>query len=71
MAALLELQSLEIGYPISKVSRQALVPAVNLEVRQGDFIALSGANGTGKSTLLKTIAGIIPALGGKIRPAMK
>lgn len=66
MAALLELQSLEIGYPISKVRRQALVPAVNLEVRQGDFIALSGANGTGKSTLLKTIAGIIPALGGKI-----
>lgn len=66
MPTLLELQHLEIGYPGPKGNKQALVPAVSLEVRQGDFIALSGANGTGKSTLLKTITGIIPALRGKI-----
>lgn len=66
MATFLELQSLEIGYAAQKGSSQSLVPAVSLEVHQGDFIALSGANGTGKSTLLKTIAGIIPSLDGKI-----
>ncbi len=37
---------------------------INLAVEKGAKIAIIGANGIGKSTLLKTIAGIIPNLGG-------
>ncbi|MEG0177369.1 MAG: ABC-F type ribosomal protection protein [Anaerorhabdus sp.] len=53
----LEVEDLVIGYdkPLSKI---------NLEVLNGQRIAILGANGTGKSTLLKTIMGIIPALSG-------
>lgn len=36
-------------------------------VYKGDRVAIIGANGTGKSTLLKTIVGLIPLIGGKIK----
>lgn len=53
----LEVEDLVIGYdhPLSKI---------NLEVLQGQRIAILGANGTGKSTFLKTIMGIAPQLAG-------
>lgn len=46
------------GYPIIK--------NLNLELNRGEKIAITGCNGIGKSTLLKTIIGIIPPLGGRI-----
>jgi ATP-binding cassette subfamily F protein 3 len=38
---------------------------INLSVEKGAKVAIIGANGIGKSTLLKTIAGITPNLGGE------
>ena len=35
-----------------------------MEMRRGDRIAIIGPNGTGKSTLVKTLMGLIPSLGG-------
>ncbi|MEK8128570.1 ABC-F family ATP-binding cassette domain-containing protein [Paenibacillus filicis] len=52
-------EGLEIGYG------HALLPAMNVTVERGDKIAVVGCNGVGKSTLLKTILGIIPPYGGK------
>jgi len=51
---------LVIGYdsPLSKPMR--------LELERGKKIALTGANGLGKSTLLKSLLGIIPEIDGKI-----
>jgi ATP-binding cassette, subfamily F, member 3 len=43
-----------------------VLQAVSLEVNRGDRIALVGANGVGKSTLLKLIAGLETSDGGKI-----
>jgi putative ABC transport system ATP-binding protein len=40
---------------------------INLEVAQGDFVALMGPSGSGKSTLLNLIAGIDKPSGGRLR----
>ncbi|MCD8790133.1 ABC-F family ATP-binding cassette domain-containing protein [Mammaliicoccus sciuri] len=56
----LKVQNLDIGYSNS------ITPTINLEVKRHDRIAIIGPNGIGKSTLIKTIAQKIPALGGNI-----
>jgi ATP-binding cassette subfamily F protein 3 len=56
------LESLTIGY-----DHAALLRDLNLTVRAGERVAVLGPNGHGKSTLLKTIVGTIPALGGRVR----
>lgn len=52
---LLELRELNFSY---KNSRQ-LLSKINLSVNSGEIIAITGRNGSGKSSLLKLIAGII------------
>jgi zinc/manganese transport system ATP-binding protein len=44
---------------------RAVTPVVNGELAAGSMTALVGANGTGKSTLLKTIAGLLPPVAGR------
>ncbi|MFO7750085.1 MAG: ABC transporter ATP-binding protein [Desulfobacteraceae bacterium] len=39
---------------------------INMEVAQGEIIALIGANGAGKSTTLMTISGVVPAREGNV-----
>jgi ABC-type branched-subunit amino acid transport system ATPase component len=39
---------------------------VSLDVREGEIVALLGRNGAGKSTFLKTIAGLVPPASGTI-----
>jgi ABC-type Fe3+/spermidine/putrescine transport system ATPase subunit len=51
---------LVIGY------RHPLRGALNFAVESGAVLAIVGPSGCGKSTLLSTIAGITPALGGRI-----
>lgn len=41
-----------------------LARGVNLQVERGFKVAIIGANGIGKSTMLRTIAGLLPARGG-------
>lgn len=41
-----------------------VLPDVNLEISRGDFVVIGGPNGGGKSTILKTLAGLIPVLNG-------
>lgn len=55
-----ETTDLVIGYdtPLSK--------PINVRMEKDEKIALIGANGIGKTTLLKSILGIIPALSGKV-----
>lgn len=45
---------------------EALTKPLNFRLERGQKIALKGMNGIGKSTLLKTLLGIIPPFGGKV-----
>lgn len=58
---ILQLKNLSVGY-----SNKTLISNVNTEVVAGSFVLLLGANGVGKSTLLKTITGQLPSVIGEI-----
>jgi branched-chain amino acid transport system ATP-binding protein len=42
------------------------VTDVDLEVHEGEIVALVGANGAGKTTLLSTLAGLVPVQSGEV-----
>ncbi len=46
--------------------RQPVIRGMDLELGAGDFLGLIGPNGCGKSTLIRTITGVIPLWGGTI-----
>ncbi len=54
-------ENLTIGYE-SKVVQSNL----SLSINQGDYVCIVGENGTGKSTLVKTLLGLLSPLSGKI-----
>ena len=58
---MLEIKNVHAGYGKLKILR-----GINLSVPKGKIIALLGGNGTGKSTLLKTISGLLPLMEGSI-----
>ena len=60
-AELLLVRKLDAGYG----DRQVLFD-VDIDVREGEIVALLGTNGAGKSTLLKSISGIVEADRGAI-----
>jgi NitT/TauT family transport system ATP-binding protein len=45
------------------------VENADLQIRPGEFVAIVGPSGCGKSSLLKLIAGLVPATGGSVRVA--
>lgn len=47
-------------------SSEPIASHINLEFRAGQITALVGANGTGKSTLSLTLAGLLPAVSGEV-----
>lgn len=62
----IQISKVAIGYYTGKKSR---IVAGNLDVvtGQGELICLLGANGTGKSTLLRSICGFQPCISGEIK----
>ena len=61
MSVLLEVKALRAGY-----GRVPVLHGVDFEVEEGEIVGVLGHNGMGKTTLLKTIMGIVPAAGGVI-----
>jgi cobalamin transport system ATP-binding protein len=65
MKTILHTRNLSIGYT-SKVGKTIIAQNLNLNFNEGKLIALIGANGIGKSTLLRTITGIQKPLEGDV-----
>ena len=61
MSALLKVSGLRAGY-----GRVPVLHGVDLTVNEGEILGVLGHNGMGKSTLLKTLMGIIPATAGSM-----
>ncbi|MEX2518121.1 MAG: amidase [Paracoccaceae bacterium] len=59
MSALLEVKGLRAGY-----GKVPILHGIDLHVAEGEILGVLGHNGMGKSTLLKTLMGIVPASGG-------
>ncbi|MDD5284107.1 MAG: ATP-binding cassette domain-containing protein, partial [Bacteroidales bacterium] len=64
MIPFLDISGLYIGYS----KRQVLFENINLQLHCGKITGILGPNGIGKSTLLKTIAGLLPPLKGSVVP---
>jgi iron complex transport system ATP-binding protein len=62
LGVILEARDLAIGYPGRMVGR-----GLDVSLNEGEALALLGPNGGGKTTLLKTLLGLIPPLAGDIR----
>ena len=61
MAEFLRVQNLSAGY-----GEAVILQDVSLELAQGETLALLGRNGTGKTTLINTLAGATRQHGGTI-----
>lgn len=58
---MISLQNLTVGY-----GEKAVLSDINQTLRAGQMVCLLGANGAGKSTILRTLAGFLPPLSGKV-----
>jgi branched-chain amino acid transport system ATP-binding protein len=58
---MLAVENLSVNYGAIRALHQ-----VSCTVKQGEIVALIGANGAGKTTILNTISGIVPSMSGSV-----
>ena len=59
--AMLEVKDLQVSYGMIQA-----IKGISFEVNQGEVIALIGANGAGKTTILHTVTGLLAPKAGSI-----
>lgn len=59
--AMLQIKDLQVYYGVIQA-----IKGISFEVNEGEIIALIGANGAGKTTILHTVSGLIPAKTGSV-----
>ena len=63
---IIEIENLTYSYPAAK---SPILKNISLTVEEGDFLAVVGNNGCGKSTFCKTLNGLIPHfIDGRLSP---
>ncbi|GAK59676.1 ABC transporter related [Candidatus Vecturithrix granuli] len=65
-SSVLETTHLTTGYMSQRRERKVVSTDLSLALIQGEVVCLIGPNGVGKSTLLRTLSGLHPPLGGHI-----
>lgn len=60
--AMLQVENLQVFYGVIQA-----IKGISFEVNQGEIVALIGANGAGKTTILHTVTGLVPAKAGQIQ----
>ncbi|MDT0690242.1 ABC transporter ATP-binding protein [Salegentibacter sp. F188] len=63
--SILKTEALSIGYK-KKATENQIASNINIEVNEGELVAVIGVNGVGKSTFLRTLTGIQEPLSGKV-----
>jgi iron complex transport system ATP-binding protein len=58
-------QQLSVGFR-NRGKEQTLFEKIDVHLPKGELVCFMGSNGVGKSTLLKTLAGLLPPLAGKV-----
>jgi len=66
----LRTKDLSIGYSHKKNIKN-VAKAINISLEEGKLTCLMGPNGIGKSTLIKTLTGVLPPLSGEVMIASK
>ena len=62
---ILKTKALSIGY-VSKKANTVIASNINIELKRGELVGLIGANGIGKSTLLRTLTNVQNPIDGAI-----
>ncbi len=63
---ILRLENIRKELGLSKAIRQTIIPNLSLEVKAGEFVAITGPSGSGKSTLLYLMGGLDKPTSGKV-----
>ncbi len=58
---MIKLENLSCGY-----GNKIVLSDINMMIKEGELTCILGKNGTGKTTLFKTILGLLPSMNGKI-----
>ena len=60
------ISKIELNQICVDLENTRVIDQLTLAINQGEFVAILGANGTGKTTLLKVILGLLPMAHGSI-----
>ena len=62
----LSVRGLRVAYGTEATGTRIVLDGVTFEVRDGEFLCVVGGSGTGKTTLLRALAGLVRPSGGEL-----